>query len=85
MSVPKSLAPCETPEQGNRRIGEIVERQQQGCGKMLMRCQFEQTPAGEEAYRQAADVTQKQSGHGPVERCKAEQCAGKRQRDRQNL
>ena len=59
MGVPNSLAICKPPEQGNRRISEIVEWQQQGCSKMLMRCQFEQAPAGQETYWQAADVAQK--------------------------
>jgi len=58
MGVPNSLAIRKPPEQGNCRISEIIEWQQQGCSKMLMRCQFEQAPAGQETYRQTADVAQ---------------------------
>src|ERR1700681_2743435 len=52
MGVPKSLAVDEPSEQGDRRISEIIERQQQGCGKMLMRCQLKQAPGGQEAHTQ---------------------------------
>ena len=85
MSVPKSLAARDPSEQGNRRVGEIIERQEQGRGEMLAPREFEQAPAGDQTDRQAADVAEKQSGHGPVERGKAEQCAGQSQCYRQNV
>ena len=36
VSVPESFTIGEPSEQGDRRIGDVIQRQQQGRGKMLM-------------------------------------------------
>ena len=58
MRVPEPFAPCDSPEQGDGRVGKIIQRQQQGGCKVRLRSELNQTLSGHETYRQAADVTE---------------------------
>ena len=64
--------PRDAPNQGDGGVGEIVERQQKGGRDLLMPGELQQTPAGQQADWQAADVAEKDFRYRPVERCKAE-------------
>ena len=72
MRRPERFAPDDAPHQGDGGVSEIIERQQKGGGNLLMPGELQQTPAGQQADRQAADVAEKNFRHRPVERREAE-------------
>ena len=78
MRRPERLAPHHPAQQRHRGIGQIIQRQQQRGGEMLMPGQLQQAPAEQQADRQAADVAEKDLRHRPVERRKAEHRAAQR-------
>ena len=72
--LPERLAVCDPPQQGQGRVGEIIERQHKRRGEMAVAGQQEQQPGEQQPDRQAADVAEKYPRHRPVERRKADQC-----------
>ena len=81
MRRPERLAPGHPPQQRDGRVGQIVERQQQGGCKLLMPGELQQAPAEQQPDRQAADVAEKDLCHRPVERRESEHRAAQRRGD----
>ncbi len=81
MRLHDALAPRPAPHQRDRRVGEVIERQQQRSREVAVAGELQQQPSHHETDRQAAAVAEKELRHRPVERRKAEHRAGERQRD----
>ena len=58
--LPDRLAADQAPQQGDGRIGEIVERHHDCRGEMAARRYQEQEPSEQEPDRQTADVAEKE-------------------------
>ncbi len=81
--LPERLAPHDAARERDGRVGEVIERQQQGGGAVAGVGELQQQPAEQQADRQTADVAEKEPRHRLVQRRKAEHAAkegGRRQR-----
>ena len=83
MGRPERLAVGEPAQQRRGRVHQIIHRQQQGGGELLMIGQLQQAPAEQQADRQAADVAEKDLRHRTVER--RETRASRRRAPRQTM
>ena len=81
MRRPEWLAPHHPAQQRHGRVGQIIQRQQQCGGELLMIGELQQTPAQQQPDRQAADISEKDFCHRAVEGRKPEHRAAQRRRD----
>ena len=56
MRLPERLAPDDAADERDRRIGEIIKRQDNGSSQMAVRGKAQQEPAEHETDRQTAHV-----------------------------
>ncbi len=75
---PERLAAYQPAQQRERGIGQIIERQDKRGRGMVLSRQLQQTPAEQQADRQAADVAEKDRRDRTVERRKTDHRAAKR-------
>ena len=78
--LPDLLAARQPTDQGERGVGQIVQRQQQRGGQVAGAGEKDQEPADQEADRQTADIAEKKPGGRPIEIGKSEHGAAERQR-----
>jgi hypothetical protein len=71
MRLPERLASDDAADERDRRIGEIIERQDDGRRQIAVRGKSQQEPAEHEADRQAAHVAKKHACDRLVEGRKA--------------
>ena len=83
--LPDPLPPHEAPEKRDRRIGQIVERQQQRRREAAVERQAVQHPGDEKPDRQRADVAEEEPRHRPVERRKSDERPEQRRRDDRHI
>ena len=80
VGLPDALAVGEPLAKRDRRVGEIVERQQERGGELAAPRQKNEQPAEQETDRQAADIAEKEPRHRPVEGGEADERAEERER-----
>src|SRR5262245_14257948 len=78
MRYPKRLASADAQHQCQRRVGEIVERQQQRGDYLMLVGELQQTPSEQKSDRQRTNVAEKNLCDRSVERRKAQHGAAKR-------
>ena len=85
MRLPDGLAPQQTTPQGQRRVGEIIKRQQQRSREMAAAGQQQHDPAEHQANRQAADIAEKQFCDRTIEWRESDGGTKQRKRDQHRL
>ena len=69
---PEWLTVCDTPQQRQRRVGEIIQRQDKGRGEVSVAGHQDEEPAQQKPNWEAADIAEKDSCDRPIERRKAD-------------
>ena len=78
---PERLAVDHSPGERDRRVGEIIQRQDERRGQVSAARDQHQQPCEQKPDWQASNVTEKNPRHRPVERRKAEEPATERERN----